>query len=237
MSPSSEGITIPFLLVKMLLSFPGVLTIVLLLNAILQARTEFTPRAYPSSTNLRTIMPPEMLEYMDTADGIAYQGRDVFNPVLHPPEGEVDVLSIVEAGVDFKPVMLPDYSSFYKIPSNSKPPFDTIGRGNKLATVAGDDYCDGTVDSSSCNRSRNNSCLLSGHNDNRNGIMYHAYSGWLFFNIPDLKYGYIVAKIETWHWEGSKSKKAGPCWYNCGLLFNSSFVVSWNCGYLGQNEW
>ncbi|CAJ1951846.1 unnamed protein product [Cylindrotheca closterium] len=170
-------------------------------NHPVKARTEFTPRAYPSSTNLRSIMPPEMLAHITKPGGNVYRGRDVFNPVLHPPEGAVDVLSIVEAGVDFKSVMLPDYRWFYKTPSNSKPPFDTIGRGNKLATVAGDDYCDGTVDSE-CDRSRSNSCLLSGHNDSRNGIMYHGYSGWLFFNIPDLKYGYIVAKIETWHWEG-----------------------------------
>lgn len=148
-------------------------------------------------------MPPEMLAEINKPGRNSYEGRDVFNPVLHPPEGAIDVLSIVEAGVDFKSVLYPDYRSFYRTPTNSKPPFDTIGRGNHLATVAGDEYCDGTVDST-CDRSRGNSCLLSGHNDNRNGIMYHAYSGWLFFNIPDLKYGYISAKIETWHWEGSK---------------------------------
>ena len=42
-----------------------------------------------------------------------YDAPDVFNPVLHPPRGEVDVLSIVENGLDFRRALAPSYTDFY----------------------------------------------------------------------------------------------------------------------------
>ena len=41
--------------------------------------------------------------------------------------------------------------------------------------------------------------MLYGHNDGRKGLKFCGYSGWLVFNIPDLKNGKIVVKFESWH--------------------------------------
>jgi hypothetical protein len=163
-----------------------------------QARTEFTPRAYAPFSNIRTLMPPEMVAAFPPPEKSVYNPPDVFNPSLHPPPGEIDVLNIVEAGVDFKSTLNPDYTFFYKKPTFAKPPSVPIGQGLKLVTQPGDDFCDGSVDSF-CNRGEKSNCLLYGHNDGRNGFTFCGYSGWIVLNVPDVKNGYIVVKFESWH--------------------------------------
>lgn len=175
----------------------------------MKARTEFTPRAFPSLTNIRTLMPPSMRAEINDGEPNAYEPPDVFNPSLHPPEGEVDVLSIVEAGVPFVPILAPTWNTkFYKQPTFSHPPMVPPGKGINLATVSGDEYCDGSLDSW-CSRGESEPCLLRAHNDGRNGLVFDSLSGWIVMNIPDLKHGYIVVKFETWHQSGSAYKTEG----------------------------
>ena len=129
----------------------------------------------------------------------AYQPPDVFNPDLHPPPGAIDVLNIVEAGVEYKSVLAPDYiTGYYNVPKFANPPKVTPGKGVRLDTKVSDNLCDGSVDSF-CNRGGSNPCLLYGHNDGRNGLFFDGYSGWVVFNIPDLKNGLVVIKFESWH--------------------------------------
>lgn len=118
-------------------------------------------------------MHPDMKAEINKAPKNSYEPPDVFNPALHPPPSAVDVLSIVEAGVDFNSILVPDYTGFYKTPTFSDPPSVTVGKGIQLETFAGDDRCDGTIDSW-CNRGKNSKCLLYGHNDNRNGYLQHG---------------------------------------------------------------
>jgi len=144
-------------------------------------------------------MPPEMMAHVNTAGPNIYHPPDVFNPSLHPPDGEIDVLSIAEAGTPFRPILAPSYAqNAYKMPTFAKPPQVPVGKGVQLHTKAGDEYCDGSLDSF-CNRGASNECLLNAHNDGRNGLFVDSYSGWTVMNIPDLRYGYIVVKFETWH--------------------------------------
>ena len=111
-------------------------------------------------------MPPEQRALVGSSEDSVYQPPDVFNPNLHPPPGEVDVLNIVEAGVDFTSTLNPSYAQLYKMPKFSKPPTVPIGKGISLDQYAGDAGCDGSVDSW-CNRGKTNNCLLYGHNDGR----------------------------------------------------------------------
>lgn len=169
----------------------------------MKARTEFTPRAYPSFSNIRTLMSDEMVAGIAPASKSFYEPPDKFNPDLHPPKGQIDVLSIVEAGVDFQSTLNPDYSNFYIRPtfhrdSNNNPSTIEVGKGIQLNTKAADHLCDGSVDSW-CGRGPSNTCLLYGHNDGRNGMKFDGYSGWIVFTIPNLKYGYITIKYESWH--------------------------------------
>jgi hypothetical protein len=176
----------------------------------MKGRTEFTPRAYPTKTSLRSLMPPEMLNFIDPPEENVYEPPDVFNPALHPrDEDAVDVLSIVEAGPLFQPVLKPDYATrYYKQPTFAVRPKVPVGKGVTLDTRAGDHLCDGTLDSW-CDRGTNQACLLQAHNDGRNGLLFDGYSGWVVMNIPDLRNGFIVIKFESWHPEGSASKTEG----------------------------
>jgi hypothetical protein len=153
-------------------------------------------------------MSPKMQAMIETPKESAYLPPDAFIPALHPPQGAIDVLSIVEAGVDFRSVLVPDYTDHYKKPTFAKPPMVSIGKGVQLDTQVGDSYCDGTMDSW-CKRSESNDCLLYGHNDGRNGFLFNSYSGWIVLNLPDLKNGIIILKTETWHVEKSMWKTEG----------------------------
>jgi hypothetical protein len=58
--------------------------------------------------------------------------------------------------------------------------------------------CDGTY-SAICDRSPSSNCLLYGHHDVRSGIVGGSLSGWLVMNIPNVKKGFIMIKMETFH--------------------------------------
>ena len=162
-----------------------------------KARTEFTPRAYPALSNIRSLMHPDMATLVPTSDRPLYEPPELFNSDLHPPPGAIDVLNIVEAGVDFVPTLNPDYvNSYYNVPKFAETPKISFGRGVGLSTVAGDEYCDGSADSF-CKKGSSDTCLLAGTNDARNALVLDGYSGWTVLNIPDLKYGYIALKLDT----------------------------------------
>jgi hypothetical protein len=154
-------------------------------------------------------MPPEMRQNINEAQKNMYNPPDVFNPSLHPPAGEIDVLSIVEAGVPFQSILAPTWAKeVYKMPTFSKPPHVPVGKGVELDTKSGDEFCDGSLDSF-CSRGTDEKCLLKAHNDGRNGLKFDGFSGWMVMNIPDLLHGYIVIKLETWHEPGSVRKTEG----------------------------
>jgi hypothetical protein len=104
--------------------------------------------------------------------------------------------------------MAPSYLDFYsediKVEASSIPP----GKGVQLQTMEADYNCDGVI-GSFCNRGQNNKCLLSGHQDGRNGLMFDSFSGWIKLNLPKVKEGYIVLKMEMFHSVGSVGKTDG----------------------------
>jgi hypothetical protein len=172
-----------------------------------KGRTEFTPRAYADLTSLRTIMPTAMKELIGEPAPNVYEAPDVFNPTIHPPLGEIDVLNIVEAGPEFKSVMDPQiYKDFYETPKDNsiivKP-----GKGATLKVWPGADRCDGTIDSW-CNRGPGNACLMYGHNDNRGSAFYDSYSGWMVLK-PKIKYGYVMIKFDSWRGTGGNPNTNG----------------------------
>jgi hypothetical protein len=153
-------------------------------------------------------MHPEMRGNVNDASPNMYEPPDVFNPSLHPPEGVVDVLSIVELGVPFRSILAPTYAEgAYKKPSFSNPSTIPFGKGTLLDTAAGDDFCDGSVDSW-CRRGQSETCLLRAHNDGRNGLLFDGLSGWIVMTIPDLLHGQIIVKLETWHRTGENWRTA-----------------------------
>ncbi|KAL3936820.1 MAG: hypothetical protein SGARI_002396, partial [Bacillariaceae sp.] len=86
-------------------------------------------------------MPSTQLSEINDPPPVLYEGPDVFNKDLHPPPGALDVLNIVEGGIDFVPNLVPDYVQYLKKPKFEKAPSVTVGKGHYLQTYAG--YCDG----------------------------------------------------------------------------------------------
>jgi hypothetical protein len=158
-------------------------------NTAIKSRGEYTPRAYPDFTNIRTLMPPSQAELINDPPETIYEAPDVFNKNLHPPAGAVDVLNIVEAGVPYTSILVPDYTHFHPKPKFEKEPTLPVGQGYWLNTYAGS--CDGSVDSW-CNRGADFNCLLSGHNDGRMGIRMDSYCGWMVTNLPEMKVSLTV---------------------------------------------
>jgi hypothetical protein len=183
------------------------------------ARTENTPRARPWETSIRSLIKASGNVPVSVPN--LYDPPDVYNPKLHPPPGEIDVLAILENGVDFAPNLarIRDSSqkmSFQPPPSgNSINPAIVPGKGWFLSSV-GSDNCDGMYDSH-CSRGDDNSCLLYAHNDGRNAIVFDSLSGWMVFNIPRIEHGVIILGIYDWYSDNPATRgwctenNEGPC--------------------------
>ncbi len=73
------------------------------------------------------------------------------------------------------------------------------GDGWGLEIKAGEEYtgyCDGSP-MSMCKRSKNRNCLLYAQNDARATLDGNGLSGWLRITIPEIKVGFIFARIEV----------------------------------------
>lgn len=70
------------------------------------------------------------------------------------------------------------------------------GWGLTSNTQTPEDFCDGSP-MSECQRSVKVSCPLYANNDHHGSISGDGNSGWLVINVPNVKNGYIVAKMEV----------------------------------------
>ena len=60
-----------------------------------------------------------------------------------------------------------------------------------------DGFCDGSAQSE-CKRGPSEQCLLYGANDNHLDVTGNALAGWLVFDLPNVREGIILARIEWW---------------------------------------
>lgn len=158
-------------------------------NNAINARTEFTPRVRPDYSSIRSLMPSAQLKEINDPPPSLYNAPDVFNKNLHPPAGAIDVLNIVEAGVDYSSNLVPDYEQYLVKPKFERAPSVPIGKGHYLNSYPG--FCDGSVDSW-CRRGDTDDCLLYGHNDGRTGILTNSVSGWMVLYLPNVKVRCII---------------------------------------------
>uniref|UniRef100_A0A7S1YAZ3 Uncharacterized protein n=1 Tax=Grammatophora oceanica TaxID=210454 RepID=A0A7S1YAZ3_9STRA len=163
------------------------------------AATEFTPRPFPDATSLQSIMVKANEGYggggvPHYTQPMVYTGPGPHNPSFDIPEGQIDVLAIVSNGRDIPPY-----------PVQPKPQRHRQLDGEPIESGLGwqpsdmrNGYCDGTWNME-CNRPADEQCLLSGHADSRGGWIFGGLSGWMVFNLKDVRDGLIALKIETWH--------------------------------------
>ena len=116
---------------------------------------------------------------------------DVDNPALHLPDDAVNAATI--AGYRSMRTLSAETQK-----SDTERNLDQITPGNLWYANSYNGYCDGTIQSYTCHRDNSNDCLLSGHNDNRSGIIGDEYSGWLVMNLKDVKEGIIIIKLHAW---------------------------------------
>jgi hypothetical protein len=165
----------------------------------LRGRTEFTPRANPELTSIRSVLNKD--GYIPTVEEeILYNGPDVRNPMFDIPEGQVDVLAILNNGrkVPGDDTVQRQLTAQNKTIMQRRLDGNEIvsGKGHQLEHPAG--YCDGTYNAI-CKRTASNPCLLNGHHDGRGGLRFNEYSGWIVMTIPKVKEGLIMIKMECWH--------------------------------------
>lgn len=82
------------------------------------------------------------------------------------------------------------------------------GLGWSLNTHSAPYLCDESYDSF-CGKEETNKRLLYGHNDDRGGLFFDSYSGWLIVNLANLKEGLVIVRVETWHESSSNKRTEG----------------------------
>lgn len=151
-----------------------------------------------------------------------YEGPDVYNPILDPPEGEINYLDIMEnddnpkasgrqlislRGGSVSPLTEEDerpvdrsYNNQLELgidQSHRELEGLPMGRGWSRDGKVGDKDCNGTWDSQ-CGRGAAEPCLLYGHNDGRGGWIFDSLSGWMVVKFT-IKEGIIIIKFDTWY--------------------------------------
>jgi hypothetical protein len=180
-------------------------------NTPMTARGEYTPRANPAETSLRTILkstPDGFVPQIE--DQMLYDGPDLRNPYLKVPHGEIDTAEIagLRRRLHFRNTHSFQEEEHY-LEKDSMNWFHSNLRRRHLEINAGKGWqfsrtlpgnCDGTYDAI-CGRLPSSDCLLDGHMDSRGGILGNELSGWLVFDVPEVKEGIIMLKFERNHLE------------------------------------
>jgi hypothetical protein len=205
----------------------------------LQSRSEFTPRYNPAMSSIRSII-KEGVSIPRPPKNMYDPIMEPHLSMLDAPNPSIDVLSVIENGIDYVPnrirseilagyhgpvrhrrVQEEESGSEALVPVQSYDNYEPTrkpitsdlepGLGWYLKTKSVPDNCDGSYDSF-CGRSWDNDCLLSGHNDERGGLGFDSYSGWLILNLENVRHGIIMIRVEDW-W-GPRVNERTKTW-NC----------------------
>jgi hypothetical protein len=198
----------------------------------MKGRTEFTPRADPFLTNIRSIIDSSQVPKMPQ---LLIDQYNVENPIRTIPKGEVDAMEIFDLQgkrrllyklrMKRKNTVLNGVGDDY-INDNLNLQFRrrsvaiAPGIGWRLLNSFGDD-CDGSLAfTMACGRLPTSTCLLDGHQGSRGGIWGNETTGWLVLNGIRTENGYIALNLEI----GDRNKSRQE-------LFDSlpdSFVIEYS---------
>ena len=181
------------------------------------AASEFTPRYNPAETSIRAIIKEGV--HIDNLKPNLYDPPDVRVPAFDAPDGEIDILSIVENGVDFIPnrargkalrgEIEPLRRQLHEVKRRRILSDLEPGQGWYLDAKSAPDSCDGSYDSF-CGRSADSNCLLHAHNDYRGGLRFDSLSGWMIVHLSRVKHGLIFVRLE--HWTGANTNPNTATW-------------------------
>jgi hypothetical protein len=192
------------------------------------SKSEFTPRYNPAETSIRSIIKQGV--FVPQVPPNVYDIPEPHLAIFDAPDGQLDLLSILENGMDFVPnrargEVLTGYrrqSRNRVLPETNTATVDSAlgfadrkpitsglepGQGWSLHTKSAADNCDGTWDSF-CGRSADNNCLFNGHNDLRGGLGFDSLSGWMILNLYNVTHGVILIHVEDW-WGPNAARTEG----------------------------
>ncbi|KAG7359209.1 hypothetical protein IV203_015798 [Nitzschia inconspicua] len=97
------------------------------------------------------------------------------------------------------PNTLPRQNRLRKLADNADSENAVVpGRGWELhGWSVVDGFCDGSAQSE-CKREKDSDCLMYGASDNHMDLHGNSLSGWLVFNVPKVREGIILARMEWW---------------------------------------
>lgn len=166
----------------------------------MSGRTEYTPRAYPLTTSIRSLIHIDHVS--ETKPSLLYDGEDVVNPFSEIPRGEVDALEIF--GLQGKRRLRQRFLSSKNVTGTTAT--DVIHRRRTDAITPGEgwrllhsygDGCDGSLSSSNtCGRLSSSNCLLEGHQGSRGGIWGNETTGWLVLRGIKPENGFIALNLD-----------------------------------------
>jgi len=159
----------------------------------LSGRTEYTPRANPKETSIRSIL---HTDHDITTPQILYEEDDVENPI-RLPNGDVDAVELLDLEGKRRRLSTTRYVNNMQTRHNQRRLEETTpGKGWHLNHSYGDD-CNGSLSSSTtCGRISSNNCLLEGHQGSRGGIWGNETTGWLVLQPIKTENGYIALNLE-----------------------------------------
>lgn len=181
----------------------------------MRARSEFTPRYNPAASSIRSIIKEGV--WVPVAEPNLYDPPEPHLAAFDAPDGQVDILSILENGNEYLPnrarqqALAGQRSAARQLAEQPRAPItsDLVpGQGWYLLSKSAPDNCDGTWDSF-CGRSADSNCLLNGHNDFRGGLGFDSLSGWMILNLEKMKHGIILIRVEDYWGDGKNPRTNG----------------------------
>lgn len=166
-----------------------------LCNQRLQGRTEYTPRANPPDTSLKSIVSGVGPNY--NVPGM-FEGEVWENPIEKVPPYAVDALEILELGKQRRRDLRRDEHHAYPRRLEERQLAIETGDGWKIIDSFPQSDCNGSYSpSSSCGRIPTSTCLMEGHHGSRGYISGDESSGWLSMFVPNLESGYIAIAVNV----------------------------------------
>ncbi|KAL7536600.1 hypothetical protein ACHAWF_005510 [Thalassiosira exigua] len=171
----------------------------------LKGRTEFTPRADPGKTSVRTLLDAtKATKVAETRPELWQEKKETDHPMQKIPTGEVDAVQIFDLqGKRRVRRRLPRVWNNTIVGGGS-----LNGRDRRaIALTAGDgwqllhgygDGCNGSPSSSdACGRPSSGHCLLEGHQGSRGGVWGNETTGWLLLRVPSVENGFVALNLEV----------------------------------------
>jgi len=200
----------------------------------MRGATQWAPRADPDHSSIISLLKPSPNGYVP---GLfenpvnLYNGRDPHFPSQKIPDGEVDVATIARsiAPQSTHRRVLAEFHAEYssrlentrqqttKYPQNQTKQLRSRDLSGDSTVVPGEGwtvlnhpsgFCDGTSNAE-CKRQEGDGCLMGGHNDSRSVLKGDGLSGWLVFDLKDVKEGLFMARTEIWHAHNSNPRTEG----------------------------